>query len=225
MTTLISAGCSFTLGSELSDDTGSYTPSKYSWSALLAKNLVMDYHCIAKPGVSNQFIARTLFDTIIQRQHETLATAVMWTFTSRYEIYSNDQWTTFSTQMRDINSNVDKWYEICGDSEVYEVYTSLTSYLMIQELLERKNIPYLFTSADVCIFDRYFYKNPPVSIRSLQNEINWNKWFWIGKDKEGFFSWGSNYPTGPYLHPLDKAHSDLVEVMMPTAEKFLRPTN
>jgi hypothetical protein len=222
MTTLIGAGCSFTLGSELADDNDSRSPSNHTWSALLAKQLNMDYCCIAKPGNSNQSIARTLFDAVVEKQNEDLAVAVMWTFTNRYEIFSKDNWLTVSSQTRNSNSNINAWYEICGDSEVYEVYTSLTSYLMIQELLERKNIPYMFTSADVCIFDRYFYKHPTSSIRSLQTEINWDKWVWVGKNKEGFFTWGSRYPIGPYLHPLEEAHEKLANMLLPSAKNLLR---
>jgi hypothetical protein len=222
MITLIGAGCSFTLGSELADDNDSKSPSNYTWAALLAKKFNMNYHCVAKPGISNQTIARTLFDTIVEKQHQELAVAVMWSFTNRYEIFSNNDWLTVSSQTRNIEPKVNTWYEICGDSEVYEIYTSLTSYLMIQELLERKNIPYMFTSADVCIFNRYFYKHPTTSIRSLQTEINWDKWVWIGKNKEGFFTWGSRYPAGPYLHPLEEAHEELANMLLPSAKKLLR---
>jgi hypothetical protein len=223
MTTLIGAGCSFTLGSELQDDNdGLRKPSNYSWAAILAKKLNMDYYCVANPGISNQSIARQLFDSIIEKQTSNLAVAVMWTFTSRYEIFSKTQWKSVSNQTRLIDNDIDKWYEICGDSEIYEIYTSLTSYLMIQELLERKKIPYLFTSADVCIWDRFFYKNPDTSIKSLQKEINWNNWYWIGERKQGFFEWGSKYPVGPYLHPLEQAHNKLVDDMLPKALTLLQ---
>lgn len=222
MTILIGAGCSFTLGSELADDDGTCTPSNYSWSALLAKKLKMDYQCIAYPGISNQSIARRLFDSIIENQNYDLAVAVMWTFTSRYEIYSNNEWKSVSTQTKNSDKNVNKWYQICGNNEVYEIYTSLVSYLMIQELLERKNIPYIFTSADMCIWERFFYKNPTKSIRSLQSEINWDKWFWIGERKEGFFEWGSKFPIGPFSHPLEKAHQVLSDNMHSTALTLLQ---
>lgn len=222
MTMLIGAGCSFTLGSELADDDDSFNPSNYSWSALLAKQLNMGYHCVAYPGISNQSIARRLFDCVIEKQNDDLAVAVMWTFTSRYEIYSNNEWKSVSTQTKLTDKSIDKWYEICGNNEVYEIYTSLVSYLMIQELLERKNIPYLFTSADVCIWERFFYKNPTTSIRSLQREINWNNWYWIGERREGFFEWGSKFPVGPHLHPLEEAHQKLVDKMYPTALTLLQ---
>lgn len=225
MTTLISAGCSFTLGSELKDNNNSHNPSNFTWAALLANRFGMSYHCIAKPGISNQTIARTLFDTIIEKQQQELAVAVMWSFTNRYEICTDNNWITVSNQTRTVHKNIDQWYKICGDSEEYEVYTNLASYLMIQELLERKNIPYIFTSADACIFNRYFFQNPTKSIRSLQNEINWDKWIWIGKEKEGFFTWGSRYPVGPCLHPLEQAHEELANEMLSSAKKLLRFAN
>jgi hypothetical protein len=89
MPLLISGGDSFTWGSELGDDkfdSHEHTPSKQTWSALLAQKFAMDYVCVAKPGGANNTISRRVIKAINDNKDAKLYVAIMWTFTHRSEI-------------------------------------------------------------------------------------------------------------------------------------------
>ena len=98
MPTLIAGGDSFTWGSELPDqhfDHISNTPSKLTWSSLLAKHYNLNYNCVAKPGCGNSTITRKILKEInnnkLRKDNiEELYVAVMWTFTHRSEIRLRD---------------------------------------------------------------------------------------------------------------------------------------
>ena len=64
----IAGGCSFTYGSELSDDDKGKTPSKMSWAhQLMLRSPATtndNYVCVAKPGTGNTGIARRVFDAV-----------------------------------------------------------------------------------------------------------------------------------------------------------------
>lgn len=224
MTTLVAAGDSFTYGSELQDQMGG-NPSKSTWSALLSRKLSMEYECIAVPGASNKKIARTLFDKIIQSTSRDMVVCVMWTFDNRFEFYNSkkDTWEDINVHAIDKNKFAEKLYDLCGDSGVQSYYNDLTSFLMVQNLLNKKKIPYLFTHADNLQFEKYSHYNVPISIRTLAVEIEWDKWHFIGEKQEGFFSWGTqNFLCGLNRHPLEDAHRELTEQMLPKALTLLK---
>ena len=54
---LVAGGDSFVWGSELRDE-GAATPSNLTYSALVADALGYEYACLARPGNSNDAIAR-----------------------------------------------------------------------------------------------------------------------------------------------------------------------
>lgn len=210
MATLLAGGCSFTLGNELSDHHSEMDVSQLTWSALLAKEMGMDYICTAIPGASNQTIARLMTNALSKQQVDFAA--VMWTFTSRYEYHDRNanNYKQVSVELAKRDSSVGVYYDICGDDEVQELHTSLTSFLLLQELLVNRNVPYVFTTADLNPLDRYAVQHPNDSIASLISLIDWSRWHWIGEEREGFFEWAkSRYPCGPLGHPLDPAHAKL----------------
>lgn len=212
MATLLAGGCSFTLGNELSDHRQESDVSHLTWSALLAKSMDMDYACTAIPGASNQTIAR-LMTNALSKQRVDFA-AVMWTFTSRYEYHDRraKDYKKVSVELAKQDPAVRTYYDICGDDEVQELHTSLTSFLLLQELLVNRNVPYVFTTADSNPLDRYASQHPNESIASLISLIDWSRWHWIGDEREGFFEWAkARYPCGPFGHPLESAHASLAQ--------------
>ena len=97
---LIAGGDSFTYGSELLDchklaDSEHPMPyeviSNLTYTALIAKELGVEYVCAAFPGHSNSAIRRTTMDMCEQHQDIDLV-IVMWTFPNRYEFRFNDKW-------------------------------------------------------------------------------------------------------------------------------------
>ena len=82
----IAGGCSFTYGSELSDDDKGKKPSNHAWSSQLYRHGQVngDYICTARPGIGNSAIARRVFNAVANL-HEIECVVVMWTFVSRYD--------------------------------------------------------------------------------------------------------------------------------------------
>lgn len=98
---LVAGGDSFIFGAELKDQiTG---PSMSTYSALLAKQNNMEYHCAAWPGNSNSAISRMTIAACeqIKNQSEIFA-LVTWTFTNRYEFRFN-----YNTAQK-----ISPWYSI-----------------------------------------------------------------------------------------------------------------
>lgn len=225
MSFLLSSGCSFTFGNELSDDIESKIPSKLSWAALLANHLGCRYSTVASPGASNQTIARSLIDSITLDQRPDKV-AVMWTFTSRFEYNDRKQgkFIQVSHEQAKVDDRIKSFYDIVGDDEINELYTSLSSFLSVQEYLYKRKIPFIFTTADSNPLNRYYCRKPTRSLAALIKNIDWNRWYWIDPDHEddGFYSWGKrNFTVGPKGHPLDAAHAKLSQDMLPMALTLL----
>ena len=106
----------------------------------------------------------------------------------------------------------------------HEAYLSWKSIVWLQNILEKKNIPFMFTLADNSLFYDYeaHLKNLDGLMTALHNEIDQSKWFSFGERMMGFNQWASlnkyEYAT---THPLDKAHEDAVKLMLPTFKKLI----
>jgi hypothetical protein len=244
MTTLLSAGDSFTWGNDLTD-CSARNFSKCSWAANTAAYFAFSHRCIALPGGSNQAICRR---TIAETQNllnkgEKVAVAVMWTYPSRLEIVpkNNDFVTVSHWHGLDFDTQVSMWkltegereffkrqhehHETIGIAEVSrtyhkvlsgETYTmeTLKSQLMLRLFLEKNNVPYIFTWA--C--NDCILDNMRTKngdILAFKELLSDVKWPTI---KKGFVEWAQDgrYPVGGTNHPLEAAHWDYAqEVVIP----------
>ena len=113
-------------------------------------------------------------------------------------------------------------------NEYNETYQSWKSIIWLQNILEKKKIPYMFTLADNSLFYRNInhHKDQDNFMRSLHNEIDLTNWFFFGDRCMGFNQWASleEYPRG-ITHPLDKAHIDAVKLMLPKFEQIIGGKN
>jgi len=106
----------------------------------------------------------------------------------------------------------------------HEAYLSWKSIIWLQNILEKKNIPYMFTLADNSLFYDYeaHMKNIDSLMTGLHDEIDLTKWFSFGERMMGFNQWASlNHYEYATTHPLDKAHEDAVQLMLPTFNKLI----
>lgn len=119
------------------------------------------------------------------------------------------------------------FFKHVGDSEYYELYSSLKEILFLQFYLEQNNIPYMFISADNHFYEcENYYRQQDENINSLYSQINWDKWFFFGpgsdfnetKAPRGFYQWAveNKYPIGT-THPLEEAHTAAAKLIK---EKF-----
>ena len=258
---LLSGGCSFTFGNELSDDNGK-DPSCNSWSAILARDVKAEYICLAKGGIGNPAIARRIFSYISSNPGKDVFVTAMWSFLSRYDwamprhkVLEGTRWATITPwDTADNQSEVQKtlansepqleeWKRRRDDvkstgvgpfadaiyryaaNEYHEAYLSWKSIVWLQNILEKKKIPYMFTLADNSLVWRELEplnKLDPL-LNGLYNEIDFNKWIVFGERQMGFNQWSllNDYPRAT-THPLDTAHADAVVLMK---DKFLKLYN
>ena len=106
----------------------------------------------------------------------------------------------------------------------HETYLSWKSIIWLQNILEKKKIPFMFTLADNTLFYNEFkqHKDQDSLMTALHNEIDFTKWFSFGDRMMGFNQWAllNNYQRGT-THPLDDAHQDAVKLMLPTFNKLI----
>lgn len=103
MPLVLSSGCSFIWGSELSDcyHCGTNGYSQQTWPALLATNSGNEYHCVAEPGGGNDNIARNIVVFCETKKAPDLV-VVQWTFPWRFGFRFE-----YPTK-----SNMDQWYTV-----------------------------------------------------------------------------------------------------------------
>ena len=109
-------------------------------------------------------------------------------------------------------------------NEYNETYLSWKSIIWLQNILEKKKIPFMFTLADNSLFYKDFdhHKDQDPFMTALHDEIDLTKWFSFGERMMGFNQWASlNEYERATTHPLDKAHEDAVNLMIPTYKKIL----
>jgi hypothetical protein len=106
----------------------------------------------------------------------------------------------------------------------HEAYLSWKSIVWLQNILDKKKIPFMFTLADNSLFYDYeaHLKGLDGLMSALHNEIDMSKWFSFGERMMGFNQWASlnNYEYAT-THPLDKAHEDAIKLMLPTFNKLI----
>jgi hypothetical protein len=114
-----------------------------------------------------------------------------------------------------------------GDSEYYELYSSLKEFLFLQYYLKTNSIPFIFLPADNHFYNHpNYYRQQDEFIDSLYNQIDWNNWFFFErgtkfdqtKEPRGFYQWAieNKYPIGT-THPLEESHAAAAKLIK---EKF-----
>lgn len=109
-------------------------------------------------------------------------------------------------------------------NEYHETYLSWKSIIWLQNILEKKKIPFMFTLADNTLFYDVFkhHKDQDSFMTALHSEIDFTKWHSFGERMMGFNQWATlndyEYAT---THPLDKAHEDAIILMLPTFKKLI----
>jgi hypothetical protein len=109
-------------------------------------------------------------------------------------------------------------------NQYHETYLSWKSIIWLQNILEKKKIPFMFTLADNTLFYDKFkqHKDQDSFMTALHTEIDFTKWYFFGERMMGFNQWAmlEDYPRGT-THPLDEAHRDAVKLMLPTMKKLI----
>jgi len=115
------------------------------------------------------------------------------------------------------------FYKHIGNSEYYELYSSLKEIVFMQNYLKINNIPYMFTTADMSFKDHPNYlRSQDQYLSDLYNQIDWNMWYFFPAgtapgetlNSRGFYQWAieNKYKIGA-THPLEDAHKDAAKLM------------
>jgi len=240
MSKLIAFGDSFTWGTDLSDDIGygSYNRaeylafkainpnstedktkdgySRYTWPALLAKELNLNYQCFAKPGASNSEICRTILKNIdnIDKNDKVI---VNWTWIDRWEYFNinTNKWNTLqahSTENKDLSNMYFKYFH----SELHSKLETLKQMYLIFNVLKEKDICYISTLIDSLAIDTQYHI--PSYNKYLQDQVkDCIIWF----EGVSFYEWSknNNYAISEVgNHPLEEAHQNAFNYIMSNYE-------
>jgi hypothetical protein len=100
------------------------------------------------------------------------------------------------------------FYKNVGSSQYWETYDSLREIIMLQQYLQLKKIPYIFSMVDEALLNSYKYLINDINIITLYNQIDFERWVTF-PNNQGFYTWArdSKYPFAT-THPLEPAHVD-----------------
>lgn len=113
---------------------------------------------------------------------------------------------------RGISQYAKIFYHYIGTFEYWELYNSLNELVMLQQYLQLKNIPYLFTSVDHGMTNVDHFKND-ITFKTLLKQLDRKNWMWFPVNL-GFYEWAkeNDYPFGT-THPLEPAHIDAEKII------------
>lgn len=98
------------------------------------------------------------------------------------------------------------YYMHIGNEEIWEYYTTYKEIMFLQQYLDSKNIPYVFTHVEPLFVEI----SVDADLTVVRNQINMDKFYKF----EGFYRWATenNYEFGT-THPLESAHVDFADLL------------
>jgi hypothetical protein len=100
------------------------------------------------------------------------------------------------------------FYKHVGSTAYWETYNSLTEIIMLQQYLQLKKTPYIFSMVDEALLNNCTYLMNDENITTLYNQIDFDRWVTF-PNNQGFYTWARDfkYPFAT-THPLEPAHVD-----------------
>ena len=220
---LASFGCSFIWGTELADHQRHDVLNGYSrltWPALLAKNLALGYHCLARGGSGNLAIADQVCGWIDKSPHDFVI--INWTFLDRFD-YSDPQGRHFNSGLGDYSTcrpgnddAVSEFYFRHLHSEYRDKLMGLMYIKTVIDYLLEKKTPFLMTAMDELLWCQQWHATP--LIRKLQQDIRPYVHDFEGRN---FLDWSRHrgFRVSGAGHPLEEAHAAAAELMLPVLQQ------
>jgi hypothetical protein len=229
---VLSAGCSFIYGAELSDSpdyAGKDPYSKLTWPALWAKDSNFDYNTVAVCGISNQGISRLVIDYCEKNQVDFVI--VQWTYPNRYElrfnnIVENNYFSLNHWLANDLDSEIQDnnfynfikifnkspmqaiakiWYNYISYYDT-EIYYYLKEIVYLSNYLKLKNIKFAFSS----VFHEYYSNISKIKDPSIESLYKISQTLpWVTFNNQGFIEWAASsghFDREVWQHPNDAAH-------------------
>jgi hypothetical protein len=218
MTTLKSFGCSFIYGSELPGESFEepYSPSMFSWPALIAENLKINYECHASPGIGNfKIYCDILANSYLDDDSIYL---INWTWIDRFDyVDQHEQWSTLRPGE---HTDLEKFYYRNFHSQLSDVISSASYIVSAAEHLKSLNCPYIMTYMDYNLtkqIDPHWHDSRYLEV--LQKKL---KKILVNFDGVNFLDWSrkNNFKISALWHPLEDAHRAAANYWLPEIKKF-----
>lgn len=168
-----SFGCSFTWGSDLSDENAAKEIySHLTWPALVAKHFECNYDCFAWPGIGNFLIANSVLNQCALVDTNDLF-IINWTYIDRFDYVpaSVEPWRNLdlpsSWQTCRPGNNVDFFKKY--HSELRDKISSLQLVKLCIDTLLQQDIKFIMTALDELMFDQRWHTAP--GIKLLQDYV------------------------------------------------------
>jgi hypothetical protein len=208
---VLTVGCSFTYGDELSNRV------RDAWPYLLAKQNNWDVTNLGQSGGSNDRNIRIVFENI-KNDYDLIIVA--WTTCNRFEINSTNNKGT-STRLSPIDISISladkinfKWaleYYANHHDRFYNYQKWLRQIVLLQSYLKQRNQKYIFCNTFGIWSDlkEVSYEDFMPKLSDLTDQIDseyyveWPKW--------GMLDWMGDCPKGPGGHPLELGHQRIAE--------------
>jgi hypothetical protein len=202
---LISFGASITYGSELPDQS-------YTWSSIIAQKMGLNYLCLAKENAANSGIARAIISNMDHYQDDLIL--AMWTSSTRYEFRFGDSWENVSPWSEQTGFTRD-WYRGPGGLEYTEVVTTMKEIVLASQFLDQMKLPYTFVLDNNELRTSHTWEEPDEYIQSLKALMPWDHIVWF--EDTGFLEWcqRKNY-SFVNTHPGTEAHQSAAEYILST---------
>jgi hypothetical protein len=202
---LISFGASITYGSELPDQS-------YTWSSIIAQKMGLDYLCLAKENAANSGIARAIISNMDHYRDDLIL--AMWTSSTRYEFRFDDGWENISPWSEQTGF-VKDWYRGPGGLEYTEVVTTMKEIVLASQFLDQMKLPYTFVLDNNELRTSHTWKASDEYVQSLKALMPWDHIVWF--DETGFLEWCrlKNY-SFVNTHPGTEAHQSAAEYILST---------
>ena len=220
---LKSFGCSFLFGTDLGDykhDNLYPQPSLKTWPALLAKELDMQYVCLAHGGSGNLSILDRILKTV--NSQESVFYCINWTYIDRFDYTdplggptTKNDWKSLTPGSIEIAAEV---YYRDLHSEYKDKLASLIYIKTAIEFLLANNCPFIMTFMDDLILDKQYHTNK--GIEYLQNYVS----PYLHKfDGMNFLDWSRHhrFDISPNQHPLEEAHAAASRYMLPEIQNWV----
>lgn len=199
---VLTVGCSFTYGDELSNRLDS------AWPYLLAQQNDWAVTNLGKGGGSNDRSIRLIFDNINKYDLIILA----WTIHDRFEVsYNNEPIDMNIGYAKKVNLNwVEEYYKHHYDRS-YSYSSWFRQIILLQAYLEKINQRYIMINTFDIWGDlgKHTYEEYMNKFGYLTDQIN--STYYPGWPEAGMCEWMGDCPKGPGGHPLELGHQRIAE--------------
>lgn len=207
---LKSFGCSFIYGSELAN-------RDHTWPAIIADKLGLEHQNHGIEGAGNLRILHEIFN----HAHRDDRVIVQWTWIDRFDYVAvpDEKWYTITPSASDSLSSI---YYRDLHSQYKDMFTNLVYVKTALEHLYLVGARYVMTYMDHLLFetvqDSWHHGR---AVTGLQQQTQPHMTLFDGLT---FLEWSraNHYPESALWHPLDEAHGQAAELMLPIIESILR---